>query len=69
VIVISGGSGPDAIRGRSYAEISAEISELDSKVQRRGAEVPVLPQMPRNPAGVWNAVDRGPPPGNGGKHE
>jgi hypothetical protein len=60
------GTGPDAIRGKTYFEIQMEQAELDGSIRRRkpGAEVPVLPpgQQPFNPRNVWNVADRAPEP-------
>ena len=68
---MTGGSGPDAVRGKTYSQIQIEELELEQRVMRRkpGAEIPTLPTYPRVPGGyVWDS-DRGPPPSNGGKDE
>ena len=62
---MSTGSGPDAIRGRTFHEIQIEQAELDGLIRSRkpGTEMPVLPpgDVPFNPNNVWNIGDRGPP--------
>ena len=61
------GTGPDAIRGKTYFEIQMEQAELDGSIRQRkpGLDaVPVLKpgEVPRIPGYTWNTGDRAPEP-------
>jgi hypothetical protein len=58
------GTGPDAVRGKTYFEIQMEQAELDLSIRRRKPGVGALPpgQVPRLPGYTWNTGDRAPEP-------